>query len=417
MKPIPLLFGLLGIAAGAMGALSAEDDWTVIISGDIDGYLSPCGCTAPMSGGIRRRASYIDSIQNRERLIVLDNGGFVASAGRQDEMKAQTMAQALAAMRADAINLTPAEAALGRGILNSIATLAEGKLVATQLSGPALGTERWKERGPFLVGGITSKPSALGQLGVAPQPVGTAVTELIEEADRRGRHAAVLFNGSLSEARTLAETFPQLALIVYRSQGDPPITAEKIGNTVVVTPGDKGRSIVRLSFGKGGLTAYAPVGLGPEYPDDPEVSRFYASYLQRVEGANLLDRAPRTPGPDYAGNKACGSCHATAYNVWKGSEHAHALATLEKDGHGRDPDCVGCHVVGLEHEKGFTSRENTPDLTDVGCESCHGGGKAHAIAPKLNPMPIVGAKSCAPCHTPNQSPNFSFLTYWAKIKH
>jgi hypothetical protein len=400
-----------------MGALSQSgaEQWTVAISGDTLGYLSPCGCTTPMAGGIVRRATAVRG----ESLLFVDNGSLTDRIGRQSEMKAETLAQALAASGVAAINLTSQDAQLGRGSVLSVARLSGNKLIATQIQdGQALGLERWQEKGPFLVGGVTLRQAAFAsQLGLTGLSAEDAAVELEGEARTRSKTAVLLLEGTLADARTLATKAPDLAMIVYRVVGDPPAGPEMEGRTLLVTPGDRGRNVVKLSYEDGALGGYRVEHLGPETHADPEVKRIYKDYLLRVSRSDLLERVLRSPGEKFAGNQKCMSCHATPAAVWKRSEHAHALATLDKVGHARDPDCVSCHVVGLALSTGFQSRTRTPSLTDVGCESCHGAGASHAAKPKLSKMPKVGTLACAPCHTTENSPHFDFATYWKRIQH
>jgi hypothetical protein len=86
-------------------------------------------------------------------------------------------------------------------------------------------------------------------------------------------------------------------------------------------------------------------------------------------------------------------------------------------GHQRDPDCVGCHVVGLEYQGGFRSAALTPQLENVGCENCHQAAARHAASPATNPLRKVGEAACAVCHVPDHSPGFDFTRFWAKIRH
>ena len=53
----------------------------------------------------------------------------------------------------------------------------------------------------------------------------------------------------------------------------------------------------------------------------------------------------------------------------------------------------------------------------MGCESCHGAGAAHSASPWKVKLPKVGQKSCLPCHTLTNSPEFDFATYWPRVKH
>ncbi|MEZ0326097.1 MAG: multiheme c-type cytochrome [Fimbriimonas sp.] len=412
------LFGLAGaVGGGLIQAADSHKPWPVVISGDTLGYLSPCGCTDPMSGGIRRRATVVRELG--KDVLFVDSGSLTKDVGRQSEMKAETMAEALKSAGVDAINLTSLDAQLGRGSVLSIARLSGGKLIASQLpEGNELGLPRWLGEGPFLVGGVTTKPHALAaSLGLQPKALEEAVAEFALEAISRTKTPVLLLEGGLEEARVLAKDYPSLRLIVYRTIGDPPAEPLREGDTLLVTPGDRGKSVLKLSFSDGAFQAYQPLSLGPEHADDRHVASIYSGYLKRVTSSSLLEQVPRTKGAPFAGTAACISCHGSAGKIWKKSAHAHALATLEKEGHSRDPDCVSCHVVGLSLTTGFRSRNATPQLADVGCESCHGTGGLHSKKPYLHKMAHVGDKACASCHTAENSPRFDFAAYWAKIRH
>jgi hypothetical protein len=188
----------------------------------------------------------------------------------------------------------------------------------------------------------------------------------------------------------------------------------------MVNAGRKGKVVGRLEFACDGVRQSPPIPLGPEWGDAAAARTLLNRYLSRVNGEGLLERLPRLPDTDgrrFAGTARCESCHSDAHHTWQQSAHSHAYQTLIAAGHDRDPDCVGCHVVGLGTESGFRSRSATPHLTDVGCESCHGGGAAHAQAPTEHPMPRTAAQACATCHVAEHNPDFDFARFWAKIRH
>ena len=83
-------------------------------------------------------------------------------------------------------------------------------------------------------------------------------------------------------------------------------------------------------------------------------------------------------GLAFTGSEDCRRCHEYEYDKWNMKAHADALASLKKVGSDRDPECVVCHVVGMEYEGGYITEEKTPHLKDVGCENCHGPGSEHA---------------------------------------
>jgi hypothetical protein len=123
-------------------------------------------------------------------------------------------------------------------------------------------------------------------------------------------------------------------------------------------------------------------------------------------------------GLSYAGSESCRPCHQIESDEWITEGHADALNSLKKVGSDRDPECVVCHVVGLEYEGGYVTEEKTPQLKDVGCESCHGPGSEHneSLGLKKTREPKV---SCLTCHTPEKSTGYAGHEeeYMQKIIH
>jgi len=114
--------------------------------------------------------------------------------------------------------------------------------------------------------------------------------------------------------------------------------------------------------------------------------------------------------PTYAGTEACKRCHDTAYTAWKASKHSHAYQTLVDakwpSNRQYDAECIVCHTVGFGYKTGFKDAEKASFLKNVGCESCHGPGKAHSEArggkatiiafSELGPAKTLDA--CLRCH-------------------
>ncbi len=419
MKIAPLVFACAGLACAAWtGAPRDDSNWTFLISGDSDGNLSPCGCTSPMTGGLRRRATAVRKLSVGDRTIVLDNGDNVAGTARQDELKAESVAEILG-RDCNAIAFKASEAKLGIGEMQTLQRLSKGNYVSSNLrEGATNPLMRTIEAGDFLIGSVAASESPFNRLaGVEPESSARAIEQLVSDAENVGRSAVLLYSGNRDQAESVARSHPTIKIIVYRSPNDPPKAVETVGTTTLVTPGEHGKYLLRLTMGQTEVKSYTPISLGPEFEDQADASRLYRTYLDRVDREDLLSKLPKSSSPKFVGSTKCGSCHAPDFKVWKLSAHSHALKTLENDGHGRDPDCVSCHVTGLEKKGGFFSHAKTPLLAMVGCESCHGAGATHSAAPRKVKMPKVGESHCIKCHTPSNSPNFEFLTYWNKIRH
>ncbi len=409
-----LILGGLALA-GAIVALQTSPKQVVILSGDTAGYLAPCGCTSPMIGGIKRRVSAIRALSQGAHATILDNGGSIRGLGRQDEIKAETVAQILGASGATAINLGTEEARIGPGLVSQISRLSGGKLISASLDGYE-GVSPFVENGPFLVGGASrddvGKP--LGAVGVS---VDQAVGKLVDAAKEHRLVPILMLRGNGTDAKALAAQFPDLRLIEYSSAGDPPAAPVRVGKTILATPGEQGKHIIRLTWDGQSFGGYTVVALGPEVSDDPTASRFYNAYLRRVTAEHLLEQLPRKGTAAFAGSWSCVNCHTNGTRIWKHSGHRIAYQTLERAGHGKDPDCVSCHVVGLESTAGFRTKEQTPQLAGVGCESCHGPSLDHAWSPPRYRLAKVHPRQCVTCHNPQNSPNFDFPSYWKKIAH
>jgi len=150
------------------------------------------------------------------------------------------------------------------------------------------------------------------------------------------------------------------------------------------------------------------------------------------------------PNAPYVGSAACGRCHPTEHAALKTGPHARALQALAKPA--RDhwsvprpkrgvvglprPECLRCHVTGYGRPGGFPSAVPAQPLdhrqAGVGCEACHGPGKAHADDPK-KPRAIVRLSGtcpecnvfpiCRQCHDDANDPDFDYRQALPKARH
>lgn len=116
------------------------------------------------------------------------------------------------------------------------------------------------------------------------------------------------------------------------------------------------------------------------------------------------------PG-QYIGSAGCQSCHEKEYTQFqKHSKKAHSRDRIELMASKLTADelqgCYQCHTTGYG-KGGFTSYNATPHLADVGCESCHGPGKAHAEAGDPALIRVPTQEDCASCHTNSRMAGFS----------
>jgi peroxiredoxin len=134
-----------------------------------------------------------------------------------------------------------------------------------------------------------------------------------------------------------------------------------------------------------------------------------------------LARLAGTPVPmllradGYSGNAVCGVCHEPEHETWNFTSHAGAYDTLVRHGAEQDGECIGCHVVGWGRPGGFRSAAETPELEDVGCESCHGRGGPHQSPDFVKQGDY--APACLGCHDTKHSLGFEVATFLPRISH
>ncbi len=408
----------------------------VIFGSEINGYLTPCGCSKPMVGGMPRRGTLLKQLAENYTLLKLENGDLTKAAGRQDELKAETLIEMLNQMGYDALNLGKYDFLLGMDYLRALQMQFKGAMLCGNVlegGNPAFDAytlvEKRVQGRPLraLIVGLISEQHAEALRHRNPHlsvvPARQKLDALRPQIETMGDLRLLLFYGTAQEAEQIAQAHPYFHLIVYANGGDGPLPTKQVGQTRLVFAGNDAK-FVGIAY----LSESAPheiarvehVRLTEDFKDDEQIMAIKLGYLARVEAENLLALVPRRPtlnGSGFAGSRACMPCHSEDYRIWQRTAHAKAMQTLIEAKHDKDPECVVCHVVGLEYEGGFQSMEKTPTLKDVGCESCHGPAQLHAQDPETHRLGKAGAQSCMQCHVPAHSPNFDFETYWKKIEH
>jgi hypothetical protein len=432
--------GTLAYRAAASGAEPAAGA-SIFYTGEQRGYLEPCGCSKPQIGGLARRATFLKKTPSEVAQLQIDNGDLVDTVGRQNELKSEALAEFFKETGYAAVNLGEKDFMLGFGYLRYLQSVSQvpmlsGNTVRGDAKKPVFeayvvrSLKVGDEETPVALIGLMS-PKFEAEIaqwnpGLKVRPPTEVLTELQPQIQAEAKLAVLLFHGGLQEAKELAKAHPWLTAVVTAHEAeDYRARAETVGSTILVNAGQKGKYLGRMDLKRGaeGKVEVAhrfPIDMEHTIADDPEVRAILNRYLSHVGDEDLLAKLPKhktTNGQSYAGTQACLTCHAKPHATWQKSAHAQAWETLVEVKHDKDPDCVGCHVVGLEHESGFRSMAQTPNLVDVGCESCHGPQSEHIKNPvKLKP-PKVGAAACANCHIPEHSPSFDFEAFWKKIAH
>ena len=91
----------------------------------------------------------------------------------------------------------------------------------------------------------------------------------------------------------------------------------------------------------------------------------------------------------FVGSDKCESCHEESYAIWKKTPHCSRPASRSsrpiRRGTSIPSASVATWSAGIRrkffpYQSGYLSQEKTPNMTNVGCEDCHGPGEKHVAA-------------------------------------
>jgi hypothetical protein len=429
-----------------------KPDLALAITGEMFGYMRPCGCSPGQHGGLSRRGGLLRSLQERNWTVVpVDFGDLIAKATPWEQLRyfysletlqdlgypvvglgAKDLAISMTEVLGNAMNVTKTsvvDASLRHVDKDFQSILEEGIKPAVVFERDGIKVGVGHVIGDALAGDIKD-PS------VELQPCDEVTHRLLEKMKTEGAELKLLFAYMpMKDAIALAEKHPGFDLVVCQSTYEDALSEEAkfVGDTMVTWVGQKGKKVGVVGYWRDQKPRLRfemlPVDL--RYEETPTVDELYARYVAQVKAGGFVEKVPKVAHPTkdtFAGAEKCGECHKRAYAKWKTTGHAHALETLEKKavpaGQDYNPECVICHTTGFQFTGGFVSAEITPTLGGNQCENCHGPGKAHVDDPKNADLALRMRKSehqieaeCRKCHDAENSLHFNFQEYWPKVKH
>ncbi|WP_240911566.1 multiheme c-type cytochrome [Paludisphaera soli] len=455
-----------GEAAGKSSKLFAQ--WAnpkaiLVVSGEMDGYLEPCGCAEGQMGGLIRRYDFIERMRAQKLpYALIDLGSLIkdpagARGGfEQAKIKFGIALKALAKFKYSALALSADDLKVGVGeafaqFLNGL----EGtKLVAANVV-PGAGFEEMivphviTEAGSVKLG-VTAvlAPEALAKL-VDPDKESLLPTvkrpdevlaSVLGELEGKSDYQVLMVQGPPQEARRLAAAYPGFDIVVATSEvADPEQDPQMLNNgkTMLVNVGRRGKYVGAVGFFDGSAPKYHRLALTPRF-DGPatDVKKIIEDeYRGLLKAVGTVENFPRhdyvggSAGATFVGAASCKQCHPNTFLKWSTTRHAYAFESLEKDHKPDviyDAECVTCHTTGFEYNSGWKSAEATPNLKGNQCENCHGPASKHIAAPddlafrnalKLTAEQADRNRLCYRCHDEDNSPKFDFATYWPKVLH
>lgn len=462
-----------------------KPDVVLMLTGQEHGYMQECGCSEPQLGGLARRYNLLQSLRAKGwPVVAVDLGDMLDGPqhrGPQTLLKYKKSMEALKLMNYLAVGVGEYETSSP----TLLDVLAEYPL--NDSDPPVLSSNLMdKQQGfanavqSYVVSGGTNGSPKVGVAAIAgptvikaiPKqnpPVQFAPTEQVLRDVLRGMAPqkpeilVLLYQGTVEEAKACAGRFPEFHIVLcLTKESEPSEKPERVGNTLVVGVGHKGRYVGVMGAYRTQQPAkpfdfhYQLVALEPEFKSAPGTEKanpimsLMEKYAEEVRVGNYLDKYPQRKHPlqvaypkaEYVGSDKCKKCHEAVYTHWQSTPHSDAYAALEKATNPKnrqfDGECIVCHTVGFGYESGFRNEKLTAHLKNVGCESCHGPGSLHVagnnradLMALMNPFKVVeGAnqadwtkrlnlidQACQKCHDIDNDVHWDFKKKWPRIIH
>jgi nitrate/TMAO reductase-like tetraheme cytochrome c subunit len=433
------------------------DDWpsdkpalVLAISGEMLGYMRPCGCSEGMSGGLARRAGLLEFLTKEKgwETVALDFGDLVKAEFPWDEARYHYTIESLKTLGYKVVGIgthdlsVKAMSVAGEALNSDPLKLLAANLKSQNEDFNIVLGDIIVPMHTFEAGGVKlavasviseSQKEEIRDQSVEVSPIAETVPTVLQKMTEAGAGLKVLFaHMPKSEAEELAKTYPGFDLIITKSDLDHPTKddATMVGNTMVTWLGKKGMELGIIGYWPGASPKlrFEPVLIDPRFKEGEALQEIYTSFVQYLADKEYLAKLPQLDHPSgtrYIGSSRCATCHPKAFEKWKSTKHSHALQTLtdaKPEGQDYNPECVKCHVVGHGFNSGFVTPDKTPDMGGVGCENCHGPGEKHANAPtdeagKAMMRVSKNEADCIKCHDSENSVHFNFKTYWPRIEH
>jgi len=436
-KPFCKLIMLLCVLLVWTPLAWADDSLSIVYSGNLDGELEPCGCSAEGNfGGIKRRATLLQQLREATPdLLVISAGGLLSTDGPGDRLKGEYILKGFEWLNYDAVGVQWRDLAYGPDFAANVS-------LPWVLSNP--GSEKSTEKNPFSTDRLITRGKQrvrfFSWLDVADSPLqkmqgqhslADASPKKFHDALQRAKKdgeltvvSTTLSSKQFAEQVGLDNIDVLIEGAAYEVYGE----ARRESTTLVVQPGSRGMRLGRLDLtiraGRIADWKHTVLPMPDSIADAPQLQAWYdeynaevkADYLQRVE-ARKKQQSGQSP---FVGEAVCQTCHEKQHKIWFDSQHAIAYEDLEDVNKAFDPACIRCHTVGFDQPGGFFDMNVTGHLLGVQCESCHGAGRAHVEAAGSKALPNVDwprEKICTQCHTQPHSPGFDLDKYWPKIAH
>lgn len=371
-----------------------------------------------------------------DRTLVLNAGNNFDSKSHDFALAGPFIVNALGISGTEVIAPGVSEIVAGLEKLNQMAENVSLQMISANLPGFMPYAVLLKNRGRMKVL-VTSvmDPDLLIKRDTVPAKAPADPVSVLRRIHERIPHDlfVVIMHADPEMISTVVEKCPGIDLVIdalssdfslkQTPGGSPPIVANNKEGMYVAYVDYDGRNEKDVPIFSDPVAQRAVVG---QVAEDSQISALVKEYELKRRNKLREKTDARQPEAEfkvrshYVGSRSCTLCHAEINDSWASSRHAEAMDSLVEQSRQNDPDCLLCHVTGMEKQPpsstGLWIKEDHP-MAGVQCEACHGPGADHSQNPENFDMRKVDENTCTRCHTKFKDPGFDYSRDIYKVKH
>ena len=266
-----------------------------------------------------------------------------------------------------------------------------------------------------------------------------AARSIVAQLENKCDIVVALSHLALHGNNQLAEKVEGIDVIISGHQGYHLRSPKKVGNTLMMQPGSQGKYLGQLELkvisGKIASNDGKTVALSASIPDDPKLVNLVDEFDKELLLAFPLESPKGKIGTSKLNQNLCIACHREQFQQWNSTLHSHAWQTLVDKKQAHNPECQQCHTSLYNEPNGFSRLSDTPDMVNVQCAECHRpaisdvrthmnrskqtiastNGKTNGKA--QSDFKKITEQTCLKCHNEENSPQFDFAKFLAKVTH
>lgn len=415
-------------------------------TGSANGQLETCGCSPSIAGGLARRARLLSQLRRETpRLIHLELGNALPDLGPRvldpvAEAERRVFVSILQSLRVDAWICGESEILRGLEDFKHFTNTTGLELVCSNLEPkgtmPASKTINLDGKSIVIIGysANRSDPDSDRVFGDYRDAITlqSGIESILAEAKEAASADLIVLAGWIDGQiiHQIAVGHPGLVDIIISD--DP--TARDTGPLETRTAGGGflGRTLVLYHvFGPQAVShariemfeqreiksfrleiAQMSAEVEKDEATQERLTQFYREIAAIEQRAGSRAEPLTKWDPEFAGHfvgtDACRKCHLMESDQFDLTKHSKAFSTLITANRQYTSKCTPCHVVGFGYPGGWRPEQPREELRNVGCESCHGPGRAHALEPSSkNIRKTPFEETCQSCHDSKHSPGFA----------